>query len=241
MDLVAQWRADSLARPIIGECDAIGEHVARAGVGDAVAIHGEAARARAYPGYRSGNDAQVARLTLDGVLSRSVGFRFQMEAGDDALLAQRFHQRFDQRVVVCKLRGRIYERPLMRKRGGVIGQGGRVVASAAPRRAELRILQRGVGSEEDIEPKQRIRIGGLTRAACRNVLRADSSTGFTVEHQLLDASAHPWMANSVVLHRLCRRPNDITGEIRITLEIAHFAEATRVLEIAHVAGRKWAG
>src|ERR1700704_4425032 len=129
----------------------------------------------------------------------------------------------------------------MRKRGGVVSQGGRVVACAAPGRPEFRILQREVGSEEDIEPEQRIWIVRLARAASRNVVRANAGTSFTVKRQLIDASAHPWMAVGVVLHRLCRRPNDISGNVGISLEIPHFAQAGRVEFTAGVARGKGAG
>src|SRR5690348_12962921 len=112
------------------------------------------------------------------------------------------------------------------------------MASAAARRAEFRILEREVGPKEDIQPKQWIWIIGLTRATGRNVLCANPGTSFTVKRQLLDASAHARMARGVVLHRVRGRSNDVGGIVNVTLEVPHFAHATRMLEIPYVARRK---
>jgi len=87
----------------------------------------------------------------------------------------------------------------------------------APRRPEVGVLERHVGSKEEVKPEQGIRVGWLACAACWNTVGAESRTGNRI---LVNASGYSRMARSVVLEE-----NEVVRIVDVALEVTDLLEA----------------
>src|SRR5215472_4402578 len=111
----------------------------------------------------------------------------------------------------------------------MVGQRRSIMTGAAPRRPEVGVLERRVGSEENVKPKQGVRFirAMMASTSSGNPLGAESGTS---DSGLVNTSP----ANVIPVAVLCRKGGQrgacgCVREIIVALEVTHLREATSAI------------